>query len=51
MNRWVFQKQSILQLGFRNTGLLGCIELVKNRITKEPMTTKPVLIMNKVNKN
>jgi len=23
---------------FRNTGLLGCIELVKNRKTKEPMT-------------
>lgn len=22
---------------FRNTGLLGCIELVKNRVTKEPM--------------
>lgn len=23
---------------FRNTGLLGCIELVKNRVTKEPVT-------------
>ena len=23
---------------FRNTGLLGCIELVKNRETKEPVT-------------
>ena len=23
---------------FRNTGLLGCIELVKNRNTKEPIT-------------
>ena len=23
---------------FRNTGLLGCIELVKNRTTKEPVT-------------
>ena len=23
---------------FRNTGLLGCIELVKNRNTKEPVT-------------
>jgi taurine--2-oxoglutarate transaminase len=22
---------------FRNTGLLGCIELVKSRVTKEPM--------------
>ncbi len=38
---------------FRNTGLLGCIELVKNRITKEPMVpfnAKPdeMAIMNKV---
>lgn len=38
---------------FRNTGLLGCIELVKNRETKEPMApfnAKPneMLIMNKV---
>jgi len=38
---------------FRNTGLLGCIELVKNRITKEPMApfnAKPeeMTIMNKV---
>ena len=38
---------------FRNTGLLGCIELVKNRITKEPMApfnAKPeeMMIMNKV---
>ena len=38
---------------FRNTGLLGCIELVKNRTTKEPMApfnAKPeeMLIMNKV---
>jgi taurine--2-oxoglutarate transaminase len=38
---------------FRNTGLLGCIELVKNRITKEPMApfnAKPeeMVIMNKV---
>lgn len=38
---------------FRNTGLLGCIELVKNRNTKEPMApfnAKPdeMLIMNKV---
>ena len=38
---------------FRNTGLLGCIELVKNRITKEPMApfnAKPdeMAIMNKV---
>jgi taurine--2-oxoglutarate transaminase len=38
---------------FRNTGLLGCIELVKNRSTKEPMApfnAKPdeMEIMNKV---
>lgn len=38
---------------FRNTGLLGCIELVKNRNTKEPMApfnAKPneMTIMNKV---
>ena len=38
---------------FRNTGLLGCIELVKNRKTKEPMapwnaTANEMEIMNKV---
>ena len=38
---------------FRNTGLLGCIELVKNRATKEPMApfnAKPdeLMVMNKV---
>jgi len=38
---------------FRNTGLLGCIELVKNRQTKEPMApfnAKPneMAVMNKV---
>ncbi len=38
---------------FRNTGLLGCLELVKNRTTKEPMApfnAKPdeMVIMNKV---
>lgn len=38
---------------FRNTGLLGCLELVKNRSTKEPMApfnAKPdeMAIMNKV---
>lgn len=38
---------------FRNTGLLGCIELVKNRTTKEPMApfnAKPdeMAVMNKV---
>ncbi len=38
---------------FRNTGLLGCIELVKNRTTKEPMApfnAKPdeMAVMNQV---
>ncbi len=38
---------------FRNTGLLGCIELVKNKTTKEPMApfnAKPeeMVIMNQV---
>jgi taurine---2-oxoglutarate transaminase len=38
---------------FRNTGLLGCIELVKNRTTKEPMApfnARPdeMVVMNKV---
>ena len=38
---------------WRNTGLLGCMELVKNRKTKEPMApfnAKPdeMIIMNKV---
>ena len=38
---------------FRNTGLLRCIELVKNKSTKEPMApfnAKPdeMMIMNKV---
>lgn len=38
---------------FRNTGLLGCLELVKNRETKEPMApfnSKPdeMAVMNKV---
>ena len=38
---------------WRNTGLLGCIELVKNRKTKEPMApfnAKPdeMTVMNKV---
>jgi taurine--2-oxoglutarate transaminase len=39
---------------YRTTGLLGCIELVKNRKTKEPMapwnaTADEMAIMNKVN--
>ena len=38
---------------FRNTGLLGCLELVKNRETKEPMAPfnaipEEMVIMNKV---
>jgi taurine--2-oxoglutarate transaminase len=38
---------------FRNTGLLGCIELVKNKISKEPMApfnanAAEMAIMNKV---
>lgn len=34
-----YLKQSHPSIGdFRNTGLLGCIELVKNRETKEPIT-------------
>jgi taurine---2-oxoglutarate transaminase len=38
---------------FRNTGLLGCIELVKNRETKEPMAPfnagpADMVVMNKV---
>ena len=38
---------------YRNTGLLGCIELVKNKITKEPMApfnAKPddMMVMNRV---
>jgi len=38
---------------FRNTGLLGCIELVKNRKTKEPMApfnagAADMAVMNKV---
>ncbi|MBK5272962.1 MAG: aminotransferase class III-fold pyridoxal phosphate-dependent enzyme, partial [Bacteroidia bacterium] len=47
-------KQKHSSIGdFRNTGLLGCIELVKNRKTKEPMApfnAKPdeMVVMNKV---
>lgn len=38
---------------FRNTGLLGCMELVKNKVTKEPMapfnaTPEQMVVMNKV---
>ncbi|MFZ1313308.1 MAG: aminotransferase class III-fold pyridoxal phosphate-dependent enzyme [Chitinophagaceae bacterium] len=47
-------KQKYPSIGdFRNTGLLGCIELVKNQKTKEPMApfnAKPdeLAVMNKV---
>ena len=39
---------------YRTTGLLGCIEIVKNRKTKEPMapwnaTAEEMVIMNKIN--
>lgn len=39
---------------YRNTGLLGCIEIVKNRKTREPMapwnaTPEEMTVMNKVN--
>jgi taurine--2-oxoglutarate transaminase len=41
---------------FRNTGLLGCIELVRNRVTKEPFaqfnaSTSDMQIMNEVAKS
>ena len=44
MGKYIDQRVEILKekhpsIGdFRNTGLLGCIELVKNRKTKEPLT-------------
>ena len=38
---------------YRNTGLLGCFEIVKNRKTKEPMApfnakSEEMVVMNKV---
>lgn len=59
MGKYIEQKVETLKLrhpsigDFRNTGLLGCIELVKNRQTKEPMApfnAKPdeMMVMNKV---
>jgi taurine--2-oxoglutarate transaminase len=59
MGKYVEEKVEALKLkhpsigDFRNTGLLGCIELVKNRETKEPMAAwngKPadMLLMNPV---
>jgi len=49
----IFKKQHPSIGDWRNTGLLGCLELVKNRETKEPMApfnAKPdeMIIMNKV---
>ena len=59
MGRYLDEQMEKLKLkhpsigDFRNTGLLGCIELVKNRKTKEPMApfnAKPdeMILMNKV---
>ena len=59
MGKYLDEQVELLKLkhpsigDFRNTGLLGCIELVKNRTTKEPMApynAKPdeMVIMNKV---
>jgi taurine--2-oxoglutarate transaminase len=59
MGHYIDEQVELLKLkhpsigDFRNTGLLGCIELVKNRATKEPMApynAKPdeMVIMNKV---
>ena len=59
MGKYIDQQVEILKqkhpsIGdWRNTGLLGCLELVKNRQTKEPMATfnaKPdeMIVMNKV---
>jgi taurine--2-oxoglutarate transaminase len=59
MGRYIEQKVAILiqqhpSIGdFRNTGLLGCLELVKNRKTKEPMAPfnarpEEMVIMNQV---
>lgn len=59
MGRYVEKKVEELKVkhpsigNFRTAGLLGCIELVKNRVTKEPMApfnAKPeeMAVMNKV---
>lgn len=59
MGRYVDEQVALLQqqhpsIGdWRNTGLLGCIELVKNRATKEPMApfnagAADMAVMNKV---
>jgi taurine--2-oxoglutarate transaminase len=59
MGNYVEVKMALMKLkhpsvgDYRNTGLLGCIELVKDRTTKEPMApynAKPdeMTVMNKV---
>jgi taurine--2-oxoglutarate transaminase len=59
MGRYVDRQVALLKekhpsIGdFRNTGLLGCIELVKDRDTKEPMapynaTAEQMTVMNQV---
>ena len=59
MGRYIDQQVALLQqrhpcIGdFRNTGLLGCLELVKNRATKEPMAPfnarpEEMAVMNQV---
>ncbi|HEY4061363.1 MAG TPA: aminotransferase class III-fold pyridoxal phosphate-dependent enzyme [Puia sp.] len=59
MGRYMDQQAALLKerhpcIGdFRNTGLLGCFELVKNRATKEPMAPfnarpEEMAVMNKV---
>jgi taurine--2-oxoglutarate transaminase len=59
MGRYIDQQVALLQqrhpcIGdFRNTGLLGCIEVVKNRRTKEPMAPynarpEEMTVMNQV---
>lgn len=59
MGKYIEKKLEAMKLihpsigDFRNTGLLGCIELVKDRKTKEPMApfnAKPdeMVVMNKV---
>jgi len=59
MGRYIDQRMEEMKLqhpcigDFRNTGLLGCLELVKNRTTREPMApfnARPdeMVIMNQV---
>ncbi len=59
MGKYIEEKVEEMKLNhpcigdFRNTGLLGCLELVKNRITKEPMApynakADEMVVMNKV---